>query len=1087
MKLAALLSAFLLGGSCVDASTVVKAAPSISHLEDVLAFSITELSPHTAHPMQPFANKLKMSFQAFGEHFEHDLELFHDLYQPGTTLDFYNGDELWDSYEPARRGYLTPKGVFPRAAVLVYDKDVVHATIATETEVFRLGAIGVHDKTHAHPAVLLKGGELHASARRMVAYRQSDVEFTSEHHASMVEVMKQAPQSAAAARGLSAIDKWTDCWQGQNLGPKSMTVGMAVDRGYYQRVGGTQALVQADLEQIILDSNLVYGPQMDIYMSMVATRIQTAQGGPSWNRAPPCGVGADTQLTEFMQWRGNDATARNAAGLWHLQTDCFPPPGTVGIAYVQALCQRAYGTGLTSYLGENTWLTVAHELGHNFGADHSFENGQGRTGGIMDYGDGIYQGEYQFNRLRKNQVCSHIENTMYSNSNQLSTMCFVNGNGDGVPKVYSWTESTTKWSPCSRGCGQGYEMAEIICSSTDPDTGAVTEEPSIFCNSGSKPMDATTRTCTGRTGSCATIACETLASDPLYACDPECVSIIGEAEAGCVPAAAKRDAAFRQARGDRKFFEFRDGDFTRSEEAPGEGQTFETGYPRSLGDGWSTLEESFQSGVDAIVTREDGDVFLFKGDQFVRYSIGVGQSNGYPQLISAGFPGMSFTSDLDAAVSFPGGAYFFKGDKFVGWLDNGGQDLSIFPSGGLDIGLWGIAFRDRVDAAVYHWEAGLVDFFRNGQQVTFRFGEGEVTPPRAVRSIGRAGLGVVCPNNCDECSSATKCTKCLRDYKLSKGKPGQCTPVIYAMDLSFDDETYDATLVTDKSAGARWEPNAGNVGGGLVVGRDDYVEMTPLDSYYREFSFHCFVNINRGDVAMQLLEAEYEDGDIGRWTLVPDLFDTRGLMLEFTLKNVTVRGQTPVVPGLWKHIHADYIKGNLRVSVDAVEIKLPCAACGTGFFHVDKWRIGASEGSSNGVDGVIDQFHIDIINNLAVEDEADSGPSDDAIYTAVGMSFLASFVVIGALLFYCAKYRVEKDHDSNTCKRDAVVFLLVGTALFLMFGVTAMVAHPDIQLAFILPAALLFACALGVVGYLYHKNDRQWLWPTGSKDFMRGV
>jgi hypothetical protein len=63
-------------------------------------------------------------------------------------------------------------------------------------------------------------------------------------------------------------------------------------------------------------------------------------------------------------------------------------------------------------------------------AKHSFEKGQGKTGGIMDYGDGKLKGAYQFyTKYRKAEVCREISKKLASASSRFtfgtSKVCWV--------------------------------------------------------------------------------------------------------------------------------------------------------------------------------------------------------------------------------------------------------------------------------------------------------------------------------------------------------------------------------------------------------------------------------------------------------------------------------------------------------------------------------------------------------------------------------------------------------------------------------------------------------------------------------------
>ena len=202
-----------------------------------------------------------------------------------------------------------------------------------------------------------------------------------------------------------AVQQWTNCYHQDTLA-RRLSVGVAMTSRLAKQYG-TQKAAQWIATQLA-ETNLVFREQFNVILTVGDYYIvdgdvdATGEQGPKWN-SPTCALTINQQLVHFKDWvhtlDGKDGRPRGH-GVWHLFDDCFRKGAglaanswTIGLAYVGTLC-RSYNAGVT-YTGRETWKTFAHEIGHNFGADHSFEEGQGKTGGIMDYGDGKLDGEYQ--------------------------------------------------------------------------------------------------------------------------------------------------------------------------------------------------------------------------------------------------------------------------------------------------------------------------------------------------------------------------------------------------------------------------------------------------------------------------------------------------------------------------------------------------------------------------------------------------------------------------------------------------------------------------------------------------------------------
>ncbi|KAJ3345603.1 hypothetical protein HDU83_003903 [Entophlyctis luteolus] len=150
----------------------------------------------------------------------------------------------------------------------------------------------------------------------------------------------------------------------------------------------------AKLGQIVTDMNIVYEHQLRITVQVHTGRTKimmspnTTNANYKWNYGPGyCSVYNTDALSALQQYVASQPVD-NTVTTNFLLTVCPDASGYVGHAYLPGACS-SWNTGSVIY---NTalWLTVAHEFGHNLNASHAFEQGQGKTGGIMDYADGRY-------------------------------------------------------------------------------------------------------------------------------------------------------------------------------------------------------------------------------------------------------------------------------------------------------------------------------------------------------------------------------------------------------------------------------------------------------------------------------------------------------------------------------------------------------------------------------------------------------------------------------------------------------------------------------------------------------------------------
>ena len=136
---------------------------------------------------------------------------------------------------------------------------------------------------------------------------------------------------------------------------------------------------------------------------------------------------------------------------------------------------------------------------------------------------------------------------------------------------------------------------------------------------------------------------------------------------------------------------------------------------------WPGLAQAFPTGIDAGVVWPDGRAYFFKGNRYVQVDVTTRRA-GAAQPIQGNWPGLAqaFPGGIDTVAMWPDGyAYFFKGAQYVKYSTQPGN-VGVVPGYPKPIsGNWPGLFPTGVNAAVV-WGCNIADFFSGTQLLRYR-------------------------------------------------------------------------------------------------------------------------------------------------------------------------------------------------------------------------------------------------------------------------------------------------------------------------------------------------------------------------------
>merc|ERR1719204_517593 len=741
-------------------------------------------------------------------------------------------------------------------------EDVFHAVMHSENDQYTVEPKRAVSDELRGPVV--GSSTLAFSEPDMYMWSNADLgqnDATSEGDAHVDGSQTNSNGSGTGGRRLLMVEKWEGCYNGQGQAIQEIKMGMLVDNGYFN-LFGSNAATRDNIAEIMSDTNAMFNAQMDVEIKIANLFMGNNVEGFTFNEAPtvrgrktcPSQMGASSRLGQLRAWRARFQPTTN--GLWHLMTDCHPPPGTIGIAYVGALC-REFGVGLSSNTGRGTWQTVAHELGHNFGSGHTFDvvNTGGINGGIMDYGDGIYNGEYQFHPVHEGEVCREITSSM--TRRRTVPICWAAktnptpapvttpvanptreptrrtprpaANPTGAPTIaedrFQWQrgELTDCNPPCLvdyDGDGDAFSYATVRANCVDTDTGMEVED--YWCTgAGEKPFFGLAPCTAGNSGiqTCASIqSCGDGVRSPGETCDASAFEGFPEASAAaqqcclnncsewsdsdeCMGLDPTIDAGFMASDGRVWVFQGRSVAVFADFQAVSEGGNPLPGYPRPIAGTIPGLNRNFERGITAAAAMNDMTALLIKGDQYVVVDLEEGQTSAGVQNLND-LPGMNNAiagcAQIDAAVSFRDRVTLVCGGVAMTYTYGvSSANWRTIDAEFQDVEFPAAVDQNQINAAIRDRTSGAIKFFKGGMNVEWY--------SSATRAAAQPtpGLGASLTDadtcrveNCQTCneSNVERCDVCESGFRRRR-RGRRCKPQRGTIvDIDFDSQDWSTQI-----------------------------------------------------------------------------------------------------------------------------------------------------------------------------------------------------------------------------------------------------------------------------------------------------